>query len=106
MLVMLHVIIYLVLAPNTGPVWAAVIVFAVDLVVAGIFAILAKRNTPDPIEEEAKMLRDQSLIEMRQSITLMSLAASATGLLLRRRRRETTRGRVFGELASRLLSRR
>jgi len=106
MLVLLHVILYLLLTLWVGPIWAAVIVFAVDLVLAGIFAVMARRNTPDVIEEEAKMLRDQSLVEMRQSITLMSLAGSATGLLLRRRRPGTTRGRVFGELASRLLSRR
>ncbi len=106
MLVLLHVILYLLLTLWVGPIWAAVIVFVADLVLAGIFAVMARRNTPDAIEEEAKMLRDQSLMEMRQSITLMSLAGSATELLLRRRRPETTRGRVFGELASRLLSRR
>lgn len=105
-LVMLHVLLYDILVGYVRPAVAALIVLAVDLVLAIIFAVLARRDTPDQIEEEAKLLRDQSLAELRSSLTFMSLAASATGLVLRRRVARTPRGRVLGALASRVLTRR
>lgn len=105
-LVMLHVLLYVILAGYMRPAVAALIVLAVDLVLAIIFAVLARRNTPDRIEEEAKILRDEALAGLRSSLTLASLTASAAGLAIRRRANRTTRGRVFGALASRLLSRR
>lgn len=105
-LVMLHVILYLLLVPHMHPVIAALIVLVVDLVVAIVFAMLAKRNQPSQIEREARLLRDQSLAELRASLTVMSLAGSATGLILRRRAATSRRGRVLGALASRILARR
>lgn len=104
--VMLHVLLYVILAGHVRPAVAALIVLAVDLVLAIIFAVLARRDTPDRIEEEAKLLRDEALAGLRSSLTMTSLAASAVGLVLRRPRRRTTRGGVLGALASRMLSRR
>jgi uncharacterized protein YacL len=104
--VMLHVLLYTILLGYTRPAVAALIVLAVDLVLAIIFAVLAKRDTPDQIEQEAKLLRDESLAELRSSLTLMQLAASATGLAVRRRANKTPQGRILGALASRLMSRR
>ena len=106
LLVMLHVLLYVILLGYVSPAVDALIVLAVDLVLAIIFAVLARRDEPGQIEQEAKLLRDQSLTELRSSLTLMSLAASATGLVVRRRTSRTTRGRVLGALASRLMARR
>ena len=105
-LVMVHVLIYVILIGYVSPPIAAVILLALDLVLAIVFAVLARRDEPGQIEQEAKLLRDQSLVELRSSLTLMSLAASATGLVVRRRTSKTVRGRVLGALASRVLSRR
>ena len=105
-LVMIHVLIYVILIGYVSPPIAAVILLALDLVLAIVFAVLARRDEPGQIEQEAKLLRDQSLVELRSSLTLMSLAASATGLVVRRRTSKTVRGRVLGALASRVLSRR
>ncbi len=105
-LVMVHVLIYVILIGYVSPPIAAVILLALDLVLAIVFAVLARRDEPGQIEQEAKLLRDQSLTELRSSLTLMSLAASATGLVVRRRTSKTMRGRVLGALASRVLTRR
>jgi hypothetical protein len=114
-LVMLHVLAYVLLLDYVSPPIAAVILLALDLMIAIVFAVLARRNEPGQIEQEAKVLRDQSIAELRSSLTVMSLAASATGLVLRRRARRSARVRgsegspglrVLGALASRLVSRR
>lgn len=105
-LVMIHVLIYVILIGYVSPPIAAIILLALDLVLAIVFAVLARRDEPGQIEQEAKLLRDQSLVELRSSLTLMSLAASATGFVVRRRANKTVRGRVLGALASRVLSRR
>lgn len=114
-LVMAHVLAYVLLLGYVSPPIAAVILLVLDVVVAIVFAVLARRDEPGQIEQEAKMLRDQSIAELRSSLTLMSLAASATGLVVRRRARRSSRGRVgdtppalrlLGALASRLTSRR
>jgi hypothetical protein len=104
--VMLHVLLYVILRGYMRPAVAALIVLAVDLVLAIIFAVLARRDTPGHIEEEAKLLRDEALTGLRSSLTLASLTASAAGLVFRRRVNRTARGRVLNALASRLLSRR
>ncbi len=105
-LVMIHVLIYVILIGYVSLPIAAIILLALDLVLAIVFAVLARRDEPGQIEQEAKLLRDQSLVELRSSLTLMSLAASATGLVVRRRTNRTIGGRVLGALASRVLSRR
>lgn len=108
-LVMLHVLAFLVLLIWVSPLIAAVILLALDIVVAIIFALMARQNTPGAIEQEAKVLRDQTLTELRSSMTLMSLAASATGLAVRRGARVRTGGstgrRLAGAVVSRLMTR-
>jgi cobalamin biosynthesis protein CobD/CbiB len=107
--VMLHVLLYVILAGFMQPAVAALIVLAVDLVMAIVFAVLARRNAPDRIEEEARLLRDEALAGLRSSLTMTSLAASAAGLVLRRGASRTKgRGRrvIVSALASRLMPRR
>ena len=101
-LVMLHVLAFLVLLIWVSPLIAAVILLALDIVVAIIFALMARQNTPGAIEQEAKVLRDQTLTELRSSMTLMSLAASATGLAVRRGARGSSRFRTGGSTGRRL----
>lgn len=111
-LVLLHVVAYHLLVPAVSPTTASIILLAFDLVVAGVCGYLAMGNAPDAIEEEAKMIRQQAIIEMRKSMTVMSLAGEAAGSMLRRSPRSVTvvkpRGtvRLVGELASRLMARR
>ena len=83
---------------NTGPVWASLIVLAVDLVVVGVLVLLGRGKLPDPIEVEARITRDRSLSELRNAVALTAVtgpagrfagrtAWSGVRTLLRRRRR-------------------
>jgi len=63
------------------------------------------------IEDEAKTIRQQAVVEMRRSVTTMSLVGEVAGMMVRRPRGVTVvkpRGtvRMAGELAARLLARR
>lgn len=62
MLVMLHLAAFSWLAEtNLGPVGAALVVAAVDLVLAGLFGFLAARSGLDPVAVEAERVRDNAL---------------------------------------------
>jgi len=79
-LIMAHIIAYLALRQYAGlaAIPAVAIVLAADLVIAVIFAVLAAGSTPDPILDDAIRLRDQSLDQARQSLTLAALVAPLT----------------------------
>ena len=97
LLVMLHVTGWLALTGFGGitPFWSSVIVLGVDLLLAGLFALLARGSLPDPIEREARDLRDRSLLELRNT-ALLGFALGPAG-------RVAGRG-VFG-MARRLVGR-
>ena len=80
LLVMLHVVGWFALAGFGGitSFWSSVIVLAVDLVIAGAFGVLAAGKLPDPVEVEARDLRDRTLLEMRNT-GLLALAMGPAG---------------------------
>ena len=109
-LVLLHVVAYNAMVPAVSPLVASLILFAVDLVLAAILGYLALSNKPDSVEDEAKIILQQAIVEMRKSMTVMAMAGEATSLMLRRPRTVTVvkpRGtvRLAGELAARLMAR-
>jgi len=63
---------------------SAAIVFGVDLVITAIFAILASGAVKDPIAEEARVLRDRSLEQIRESLTVAAMVRPAARLLGRK----------------------
>ena len=108
--VLLHVVAYNAMVPAISPLIASLILLAVDLIVAAILGYLALSNKPDSVEDEAKMIRQQAIVEMRKSMTVMAMAGEAASLMVRRPRTVTVvkpRGtvRLAGELASRLMAR-
>ncbi|MBC7802065.1 MAG: hypothetical protein H7Z10_15725, partial [Gemmatimonadaceae bacterium] len=111
-LVLLHVVAFQAMVPNVGPLAASAILLGVNLVIAGVLAYLAMSNKPDAIEDEAKMIREQAIVEMRKAVGFMALAGEVTGMVLRRPARGVTvvkpRGtvRLAGELAARMMARR
>ena len=111
-LVLLHVVIYHVLTPAyVTPLIASLILLVLDLVVAGVFGLMAKSDKPDAIEEEALVVRKQAVVEMRKSMTIMALAGETAGLVLRRPRTVTvvqprSSLRLATELAARFMARR
>ncbi len=112
--VLLHVLAYHLMVPHLSPTQASLVILVVDLVLAGVFAFLARRDVPDPVEKEARQIRQQALAEMKSSLTLTAMAGTAAAFLLGRwsSKPEVTivgkRGtmRVVGKLAARLLARR
>ena len=111
-LVMVHIVIYDVLASFISPLWASLIVLLLDLVAAGVLGYLMVGSKPDLVEQEALQVRQQAVVEMKRSMTAMALATEVTGLVLRRRPKTHAnakpRGnmRLLGEIAARVLSRR
>ena len=83
-------------------------VLAIDLVAAGLLAWLALRDTPSAVEAEAHAIRQQALLEMRRSVTVMSMASEVAGAVFRNRARGgARRGAAYAmaEMASRLIGR-
>ena len=110
-LVLLHVVAYHAMIPAVSPLVASLILFGFDLLVAAVLGYLALSDKPDTIEDEAKMIRQQAIVEMWRSVTTMALAGEIAGIMVRRPRNVTVvkpRGtaRLAGELAARLLGRR
>ncbi len=109
--VLLHVVAYHAMVPQLSPLVASIILLVFDLVVAAVLGYLAVSSKPDTIEDEAKMIRQQAVVEMRRSVTAMALVGEVAGAMIRRPREVTVvkpRGtvRLAGELAARLLARR
>jgi hypothetical protein len=90
-LVGLHVVGWNALQPRLTPLQASLVVLAVDLVITLVLGFMAIRNAPDAIELEAKAIREQALIEMRQSLTVMSMAAGVARMAMRTGAREGVR---------------
>src|SRR5918998_6379990 len=61
LLMMLHMAAFAWIARGQGPVAAALIIAAVDLVVAGLLGWLAARHAEDPVAIEAERVRDDAL---------------------------------------------
>ena len=113
--VVLHVVAYNLLVPTLTPFQASLVLLAADLVLAGVFAVLARRDRIHPVEDEARLIRQQALTEIRWALTVTALAGSAAAVVFGRGRRRADRGvlvgrrkkvMLFGDLAYRLLARR
>jgi hypothetical protein len=85
-LVLLHVAGYLALLQfaRMPPFYASLILLAADLVFLLIFALMANGTMSDPILAEAMLVRDQSLEQVRESLTVAALIRPAGRLLGRK----------------------
>ena len=99
-LVMIHVVGYTLLALWLPPILAAVAVLAVDLVLTIIFGVFAARGAPDALEAEAKIIRDQALSEMRESVAITALMSPLTRAVVRRAGRKNMLGMTLAALAT------
>lgn len=94
----LHVIGYDALTNVVRPWLAALIVFVVDLGIAGVLVSVALNSHPDRIEQEALEVRRHSLAEAKRSLTGMAVVGELTGLAFSSRTRRTMRGPKFGRI--------
>ena len=100
--------VFIVLERWLGPIPSVLIVLALDVIGAGVLGAMALSSKPDAVEQEAREVRAQALIELRRSMTTMALAAEVGGALLRRRARTGVRNGVATGVAhfvSRLIGR-
>ena len=106
-LVMVHVVAYMALVPALlSPLLGAVAILVFDLVVAGIFGLMAKNGAPDAVEAEAKAVRDEALVGMRQSLAVSALLSPVTRLILRSRGGKSAWGMMLATLAASVMSNR
>ena len=79
-LVLVHVTAVTALEQLAGlsPLASVAIVLAVDLLFTAVFGFLATRTIADPVLEEARRVRDTSIEQARQSLTMAALLAPAT----------------------------
>ena len=106
-LVMIHVVAYTALVPALlSPLLGAVAILVFDIVVAGIFGLMAKSSAPDHVEAEAKVIRDEALVGMRQSLAVSALLSPVTRLILRSRGGKSAWGMMLATLAASIMSNR
>ena len=73
LLVMVHVVIYELLALVIPPLWASVAILGFDAIMLLVFGLIATKGAPSRYELEAREVRDQALIEMRESVAISAL---------------------------------
>lgn len=100
-LALVHFTAWLALVHVVAPVWAALIVLGVDLVLTAIFAYLATRSSPDRVEREAIQVRDQA----KQQLAIAAATASTFAPIARLMGLRHVSGLVIGALATRFLTR-
>ena len=107
MLVLVHVAAFHALAPGlVSPIWASVILLAIDAVAAGVLFMMANSNTPDAIETEALEVRRQAVTELRKATTFVALAGETMGVAFRRPRTVRRSGvGLAAEIAARVMRR-
>ena len=66
---------------NLSPIVSVAIVLGLDLIVTAIFGVLAAGKISDPVADEARRVRDTSLEQARQSLTLAAMIAPATRMV-------------------------
>jgi hypothetical protein len=103
LLMMLHMAAFAWIARGQGPVAAALIIAAADLVIAGLLGWLAGRRDVDPVAAEAEHVRDDALRQvgdqaaraavilpvlrsgsMKKGLVGAALTAAVVGLIARR----------------------
>lgn len=103
-LILLHIVVFYALGPYLGPLADSAVLLAVDLVIAVVFGVLAMRNTPDTIETEARVIRDQSLRGMKESLAVAALIGPVGSIATRMLGRKRGAGLTLAALAATFLS--
>jgi len=85
-LVLLHVAGYIALLQYAlvSPFAATLVLLGVDVLFALLFGLLASGTITDPVLAEARLVRDQSLEQVRESLTLAALVRPAGRVLGRK----------------------
>jgi hypothetical protein len=68
-----HAVGYLALRLVLKPVFAALIILGIDLVLGAVFGMLAARSSPGQVEREALAVRRQAVAYLEQSVALWTV---------------------------------
>jgi hypothetical protein len=103
-LILLHVLGYIALRQyaQLAPIGAAAIILGVDAAITLIFGLLASGAMKDPVAEEARMIRDQSLAQIKDTLTMAAVLKPAGRMLGRKH----IYGLVLAALTARFLGQR
>jgi uncharacterized membrane protein len=101
-LALLHVFLVITFARTTGPASAAAIMLGIDLLIAIVLGVMAMRSAPDAMEQEARMVRDRALDQMKEAVAVAAVVAPLGRVFGKRR----VAGLTLAGLAARFLSRR
>jgi hypothetical protein len=96
-LVLAHVVAYQLLRMHLEPLYATLILLAVDFVLAAIFGLMAAKSSPGRAERDALDIRQRALVEARSALPLTAVVPIA-GALLRSRRGGAKQKRPFWRL--------
>jgi hypothetical protein len=80
-----HVALGVWMAASLGILQAALILTAGDIVLAGLFALLARSDRPDHAELQARMLRETAWRGLRQELAVAGIMATLTTLFRSRK---------------------
>jgi uncharacterized membrane protein (DUF485 family) len=83
-LAFVHVTGFLALELVVAPVYAALIIMGVDLLIAVVFGALAARSSEDRIEREAREVRETAVQQLGRSLSLLALFTPMTRQLRKR----------------------
>ncbi len=103
-LILLHVVGYTALVPSLTPLEASLVLLAIDVVIAALFGVLAARGAPDAIELEAKLVRDQAIAEMRESVAISALVGPVGRMAGRTLGKKHMYGLTLAALTARFLT--
>ncbi len=103
-LVMVHAVAFALLTLVLSPVWSTVVLLVVDLAFAALFGSFALRGAPDAVEIQAREIRDQALLEMRESVAIGALLSPVTRMAFRSAGRKNIWGMLLATLTARFLS--
>ncbi|MBC9178380.1 hypothetical protein [Pseudoroseomonas ludipueritiae] len=84
---MLHLVAWIAIGDALSPLWKAIVIFAADIVLALVLAMVAMRNPPSTAELEAASIRRTALHEARNGIGVSLLPLAFTFLRSRRAKR-------------------
>jgi hypothetical protein len=103
-LILLHVLGYIALRQyaQLSPIAAAAIILGIDAAITLIFGLLASGAMKDPVAEEARMIRDQSLAQIKDTLTMAAVLKPAGRMLGRKH----IYGLVLAALTARFLGQR
>jgi hypothetical protein len=93
-LALLNILIWQLLCLYIQPIYATLILLAINLVITAAFGMLAMRSTPSQAEQDALEVRQQAVRDLRSSLTVSALIPVA-GTLLRSKQKRPARRRLL-----------